>query len=68
MTESGPNVIEIKLDRLIEDMCFLRWRMIVFDRRLNGIEAYLKQANRANNSPRANSRRGSRQLLKRGQG
>jgi hypothetical protein len=42
MTESSPNVIEIKLDRLIDDMRFLRSQMIAFDRRLNGIEAYLK--------------------------
>jgi hypothetical protein len=39
---SSPNVIEIKLDRLIDDMRFLRSQMIAFDRRLNGIEAYLK--------------------------
>jgi hypothetical protein len=42
MTESSPNVIEIKLDRLIDDMRFLRSQIIAFDRRLNGIEAYLK--------------------------
>jgi hypothetical protein len=42
MTVSSPNVIEIKLDRLIDDMRFLRSQMIAFDRRLNGIEAYLK--------------------------
>jgi hypothetical protein len=42
MTVSSPNVIEIKLDRLIDDMRFLRSQIIAFDRRLNGIEAYLK--------------------------
>jgi hypothetical protein len=42
MTERSPNVIEIKLDRLIDDMRFLRSQIIAFDRRLNGIEAYLK--------------------------
>jgi hypothetical protein len=42
MTKSSPNVIEIKLDRLIDDMRFLRSQIIAFDRRLNGIEAYLK--------------------------
>jgi hypothetical protein len=42
MTVSSPNVIEIKLDRVIDDMRFLRSQMIAFDRRLNGIEAYLK--------------------------
>jgi hypothetical protein len=42
MTVSSPNVIEIKLDRLIDDMRLLRSQMIAFDRQLNGIEAYLK--------------------------
>jgi hypothetical protein len=35
------NVIEIKLDRLIDDMRLLRSQMIAFDRQLKGIEAYL---------------------------
>jgi hypothetical protein len=39
---SSPNVIEIKLDRLIDDMRLLRSQMIAFDRHLNGIEACLK--------------------------
>ena len=38
MTVSSPNVIEIKLDRLIDDMRFLRSQMIAFDRHLKGIE------------------------------
>jgi hypothetical protein len=38
MTVSSPNVIEIKLDRLIDDMRFLRSQMIAFDRQLKGIE------------------------------
>jgi hypothetical protein len=42
MTVSGPNVIESKLERLIDDMRLLRSQMIAFDRRLTGIEAYLK--------------------------
>jgi hypothetical protein len=42
MTVSSPNVIEIKLDRLIDDMRFLRSQMIAFDRQLKGIEASLK--------------------------
>jgi hypothetical protein len=32
---SSPNVIEIKVDRLIDDMRFLRSQMIAFDRRLH---------------------------------
>src|SRR5262249_5997478 len=42
MTVSSPNVIEIKLNRLIDDMRLLRSQMIAFDKRLKGIEAYLK--------------------------
>jgi hypothetical protein len=38
----SPNVIESKLDPLIEDTRFLRSQMIAFDRRLKGIEACLK--------------------------
>jgi hypothetical protein len=36
MTVSSPNVIEIKLDRLIDDMRLLRSQMIAFDRQLKG--------------------------------
>ena len=42
MTVSSPNVIEIKLDRLIDDMRLLRSQMIAFDKQLKGIEASLK--------------------------
>jgi hypothetical protein len=38
MTVSSPNVPEIKLDRLIDDMRCLRSQMIAFDRHLKGIE------------------------------
>jgi hypothetical protein len=41
MTVSNPNVIEIKLDRLIDDMRLLRSQMIAFDRHLKGIEVHL---------------------------
>ena len=37
MTVSSPNVIEIKLDRLIDDMRLLRSQVIAFDRHLKGI-------------------------------
>jgi tetrahydromethanopterin S-methyltransferase subunit F len=40
MTVSSPNVIEIELDRLIDDVRLLRSQMITFDRRLKVIEAY----------------------------
>src|SRR5262249_32745088 len=39
---SERKLLEIKLDRLIDDMRLLRSQMIAFDRRLKGIEAYLK--------------------------
>jgi hypothetical protein len=42
MTVSSPNVIETKLDRLIDDMRVLRSQMIAFDRQLKGIEVCLK--------------------------
>jgi hypothetical protein len=50
-TVSSPNVIEIKLDRLIDDMRFLRSQMIAFDRRLNGIELYLKPSETSEQQP-----------------
>jgi hypothetical protein len=42
MTVNSPNGIEIKLDRLIDDMRLLRSRVIAFDSHLKGIEGYLK--------------------------
>ena len=42
MTASSPDVIEIKLDRLIDEMRHLRSQMIAFDRHLKEIEIHLK--------------------------
>src|SRR5262249_13040568 len=42
MTLSSPDVIEIKLDRMIDDMRLLRSQMIAFDMHLRGIETSLK--------------------------
>ena len=39
MTLSSPNVIETKLDRLIDEMRFLKSHTIAFDTRLRAIEA-----------------------------
>jgi hypothetical protein len=47
MTVSSPNGVEIKLDRLIDDMRLLRSQLIAFDMHLKGIEAYLKVAERS---------------------
>ena len=68
MTASSPNVIEIKLDRLIDDMRLLRSQMITFDRQLKEIEVLSNQADRANNRPRANRDHGPRRRLSRWQG
>jgi hypothetical protein len=51
VTVSSPNVIEIKLDRLIDDMRLLRSQMIAFDRHLKGIEASLKPSEPSEQQP-----------------
>jgi hypothetical protein len=56
MTASSPNVIEIKLDRLIDDMRLLRSQMIAFDRQLKGIEACLKPSEPSEQQPESKSR------------
>ena len=56
MTVSSPNVSEIKLDRLLDDMRFLRSQMIAFNRHLNGIEACLKPSEPSEQQPESKSR------------
>ena len=56
MTVNSPNVIEIKLDRLIDDMRLLRSQMIGFDRHLKGIEACLKPSEPSEQQPESKSR------------
>jgi hypothetical protein len=56
MTVSSPNVIEIKLDRLIDDMRLLRSQMIAFERNLKGIEACLKPSEPSEQQPESKSR------------
>ena len=51
MTVSSPNVIEIKPDRLIDEMRFLKSRTIAFDTRLGAIEAYLKLSEPSEQQP-----------------
>ena len=51
MTVSSPNVIEIKLDRVIDDMRLLRSQMIAFERNLKGIEACLKPSEPSEQQP-----------------
>jgi hypothetical protein len=55
MTVSSPNVTEIKLDRLIDDMRLLRSQMVAFHRQLNGIEAYLKLSEPSEQQPKNKS-------------
>src|SRR5262249_15923384 len=56
MTVSSPNVVEIKLDRLIDDMRLLRSQMIAFDMHLTGIEASLKPSEPSEQQPESKSR------------
>jgi hypothetical protein len=53
---SSRNVIESKLDRLLDDMRFLRSQMIAFDKRLKGIEACLKPGEPSEQQPESKSR------------
>ena len=55
MTVSGPNVIESKLDRLIDDVRFLRSQMIAFDRRLKEIEVPLLLSKLSEQQPESKS-------------
>jgi hypothetical protein len=57
MTASSPNVIEIKLDRLIDDMRLLRSQMIGLDRQLKRIEAYLKRKEPSEEQPESSKSR-----------
>jgi hypothetical protein len=56
MTASSPTVIEIKLDRLIDDMRLLRSQMIAYDRQLKGIEASLKSIGPSEQQPDSKSK------------
>ena len=55
MTVSSPNAIEIKLDRVIDEMRFLRSQTLAFDKRLKGIEAYLKPSELGERQPESKS-------------
>jgi hypothetical protein len=56
MTVSSPNVIESKLDRLIDDVRLLRAQMIAYDRQLKGIDAYLRRSETSEQHPESESR------------
>jgi hypothetical protein len=56
MTVSSPNVIEIKLDRVIDEMRLLRSQMIAFERNLKRIEDCLKPSEPSEQQPESKSR------------
>jgi hypothetical protein len=56
MTASSPNVIDAKLDRLIDDMRLLRTQMIAFDRHLKEIEVHLKLSKPSEQPPESKSK------------
>ena len=55
MAEIKLDMMELKLDRLIDEMRFLKSRTIAFDTRLRGIEAYLKPSERSEQQPESKS-------------
>jgi hypothetical protein len=56
VTVSSPNVIESKLDRLIDDMRVLRAQMLGFDKRLKEIEVHLLLSKLSEQQPASKSR------------
>jgi len=54
--DARPNMTEIKLDRLIDDMRLLKSQMSALDRRLQLIEAYLKPTEPTKQLPESKSR------------
>jgi hypothetical protein len=54
--DAWPNMAEIKLDRLIEDMRLLRSQMSALDRRLQLMDAYLKPSEPTTQQPESKSR------------
>jgi hypothetical protein len=53
--EANWRLIELKLDRLIDEMRFLKSRTIAFDTRMRGIEAYLKASEPSEQQPESKS-------------
>ena len=51
MVEITVDMIELKLDRLIDEMRCLRSRTSAFDTRMRGIEAYLKASEPSEQQP-----------------
>jgi hypothetical protein len=53
--EANWRLIELKLDRLIDEMRFLKSHTIAFDTRMRGIEAYLKASEPSERQPESKS-------------
>jgi hypothetical protein len=51
VSEIKLNMVELKLDRLIDEMRCLRSRTSAFDTRMRGIEAYLKASEPSEQQP-----------------
>ena len=51
VTETKLDMVEHKLDRLIDEMRFLKSHTIAFDTRLRAIEAYLKPSEPSKQQP-----------------
>ena len=51
VAEIKLDMIELKLDRLIDEMRFLKSHTIAFDTRMRGIEAYLKPSEPSEQQP-----------------
>ena len=56
VAEIKLDMVELKLDRLIDEMRFLKSHTIAFDTRMRGIEAYLKASEPSEQQPESKSR------------
>jgi hypothetical protein len=55
VVEIKLDIMELKLDRLIDEMRFLKSHTIVFDTRMRGIQAYLKPSEPSEQQPESKS-------------
>ena len=55
VAEIKLDMVELKLDRLIDEMRFLKSHTIAFDTRMRGIEAYLKASEPSEQQPESKS-------------
>ena len=55
VAEIKLDMIQLKLDRLIDEMRFLKSHTIAFDTRMRGIEAYLKPSELGEHQPESKS-------------